>query len=120
MGQTIEGLATRARGGRKAGTGTRCPGAKDAWNSGASPRFSLRADLPTAVQNASSGRDGATGAESAAPAQLGPVLPLELLEKQAILEAVAFTHGDRGRAAAMLGIGRTTLYRKLKSYGVNQ
>ncbi len=77
------------------------------------------ADLPTAVQNASNGRNVPTEADAAAPAPLGPVLPLELLEKQAILEAVAFTRGDRGRAAAMLGIGRTTLYRKLKSYGVS-
>jgi transcriptional regulator with PAS, ATPase and Fis domain len=47
-----------------------------------------------------------------------PVLPLEELEKQAIAEALAFTRGDRARAAAMLGIGRTTLYRKMKRYQV--
>jgi DNA-binding NtrC family response regulator len=46
-----------------------------------------------------------------------PVLPLAEVEKQAILRAVDFTKGDRTLAAALLGIGRTTLYRKLKEYG---
>jgi len=40
------------------------------------------------------------------------------LEKRAILNALAYTKGDRTVAAAMLGIGRTTLYRKLKEYGL--
>jgi transcriptional regulator of acetoin/glycerol metabolism len=38
------------------------------------------------------------------------------VEKQAILRALAYTKGDRGVAASLLGIGRTTLYRKLKEY----
>jgi transcriptional regulator with PAS, ATPase and Fis domain len=46
------------------------------------------------------------------------VLPLEELEKQAIAEALAYTRGDRARAAALLGIGRTTLYRKMKRYHI--
>jgi DNA-binding NtrC family response regulator len=89
-----------------------------------SPGPKLRkSDLPTALQNAADGRRAAAAAASAAaasagPAPSGPVLPLEELEKQAITEALAFTRGDRGRAAALLGIGRTTLYRKLKSYGL--
>jgi transcriptional regulator of acetoin/glycerol metabolism len=40
------------------------------------------------------------------------------VEKRAILEALRATKGDRGTAAALLGIGRTTLYRKLKEYGL--
>lgn len=39
------------------------------------------------------------------------------LEKDAILAAVRHTHGDRLQAARLLGIGKTTLYRKLKEYG---
>jgi transcriptional regulator with PAS, ATPase and Fis domain len=45
-----------------------------------------------------------------------PVVPLAELEKQAILRALEFTKGDRLSAANLLGIGRTTLYRKLKEY----
>ncbi len=45
-----------------------------------------------------------------------PVLPLTELERRAILQALEFTKGDRAVAANLLGIGRTTLYRKLKEY----
>jgi len=44
-------------------------------------------------------------------------VPLVDLEKDAILAAVRHTHGDRLQAAKLLGIGKTTLYRKLKEYG---
>lgn len=44
------------------------------------------------------------------------VVPLSQLEKQAIIDALKYTKGDRAIAAHLLGIGRTTLYRKLKEY----
>jgi DNA-binding NtrC family response regulator len=44
------------------------------------------------------------------------ILPLSEIEKRAILEALAYTKGDHTMAAHLLGIGRTTLYRKLKEY----
>ena len=43
--------------------------------------------------------------------------PLSETERKAILKTVADTKGDRLSAARMLGIGKTTLYRKLKQYG---
>lgn len=46
-----------------------------------------------------------------------PILPLPEIEKREILRAVRYTRGDRTAAAVLLGIGRTTLYRKLKEYG---
>jgi len=46
------------------------------------------------------------------------VIPLAELEKRAILHALKRAKNDRTLAAVMLGIGRTTLYRKLKSYGL--
>ena len=49
------------------------------------------------------------------PAQSG-IIPLTEMEKRAILDALAYTKGDRVTAAFLLGIGRTTLYRKLKEY----
>ncbi|MEX2262686.1 MAG: sigma-54 dependent transcriptional regulator [Bryobacteraceae bacterium] len=50
------------------------------------------------------------------PAVPSPIVPLEEVEKRAILNALEYTKGDRGMAAHLLGIGRTTLYRKLKDY----
>jgi DNA-binding NtrC family response regulator len=45
------------------------------------------------------------------------ITPLMNLEKQAILGAIDQLHGDKLEAARLLGIGKTTLYRKLKEYG---
>jgi len=44
------------------------------------------------------------------------IMPLSEIEKRAILEALDYTKGDHSLAAQLLGIGRTTLYRKLKEY----
>ena len=42
---------------------------------------------------------------------------LEEMERRAILRALHETNGDKLAAARLLGIGKTTLYRKLKQYG---
>jgi transcriptional regulator with PAS, ATPase and Fis domain len=42
--------------------------------------------------------------------------PLDVLERRTILQAMSETRGDTLAAARILGIGKTTLYRKLKSY----
>jgi DNA-binding NtrC family response regulator len=85
------------------------------------------ADLPTSVANHSRART-ATGFASVAQIGGSPVtiaapalpqqsvVPLHELEKRAIRHALQHTRGDRTTAAQMLGIGRTTLYRKLKEY----
>ena len=44
------------------------------------------------------------------------LVPLEMLEKRAIFRALQETSGDKLAAARLLGIGKTTLYRKLKQY----
>jgi len=44
------------------------------------------------------------------------MLPLDELERRAILRALREAGGDKLAAARMLGIGKTTLYRKLKQY----
>jgi DNA-binding NtrC family response regulator len=46
-----------------------------------------------------------------------PVISVPDSEKQAIGAALAATHGARAKAARLLKIGRTTLYRKMKEYG---
>ena len=44
--------------------------------------------------------------------------PMERIERAAILHALEQTGGHKVRAAALLGIGRATLYRKLKELGI--
>ncbi|MGH9591521.1 MAG: helix-turn-helix domain-containing protein, partial [Bryobacteraceae bacterium] len=63
-------------------------------------------DLPSNLQFASRER----------PAEEGELVPLEMLERRAIFRALRETSGDKLAAARLLGIGKTTLYRKLKQY----
>jgi len=44
------------------------------------------------------------------------LVPLDILERRAIFRALQETSGDKLAAARLLGIGKTTLYRKLKQY----
>ena len=66
-------------------------------------------DLPSSIHGVSStpsnGGNGKT-----------QILPIAELEKQTILSTIAQLNGDKLLAARMLGIGKTTLYRKLKEY----
>ncbi len=74
------------------------------------------ADLPTSIQ---SWRQQTQSAAEALTSR-GGILPIAEMEKQAILGAIEQLHGDKLEAARLLGIGKTTLYRKLKEYGVLQ
>ena len=44
------------------------------------------------------------------------IIPISELEKQTILNTIMQLNGDKLLAARLLGIGKTTLYRKLKEY----
>jgi DNA-binding NtrC family response regulator len=46
------------------------------------------------------------------------ILTIAEMEKQAILNTLRQLNGDKLTAARLLGIGKTTLYRKLKEYGI--
>ncbi|HEV2351183.1 MAG TPA: helix-turn-helix domain-containing protein, partial [Terriglobia bacterium] len=48
----------------------------------------------------------------------GEVSSLKDMERQAIIHALQDASGDRRKAAKKLGIGRTTIYRKLKELGL--
>jgi sigma-54 dependent transcriptional regulator, acetoin dehydrogenase operon transcriptional activator AcoR len=48
-----------------------------------------------------------------------PVRPLKEVERDMIREALAFFQGNIQQAAAKLGIGRNTFYRKMKEYGIS-
>jgi DNA-binding NtrC family response regulator len=86
------------------------------------------ADLPSALQYHQSAR-GLTALSAAAAFQdagyplpevalapESPVISLPESERKAITSALEATHGERSHAARLLGIGRTTLYRKMKAY----
>jgi DNA-binding NtrC family response regulator len=86
------------------------------------------ADLPSALRNERAAEPTLASAV-AAGSETGPLpllhapprpegLFLAAVEKETILKALAATHGDRAKAAQWLGIGRTTLYRKLKEYKI--
>jgi two-component system response regulator HydG len=48
----------------------------------------------------------------------GEIVSIAEMEKQAILGTIQQLNGDKLLAAKLLGIGKTTLYRKLKEYGI--
>jgi transcriptional regulator of acetoin/glycerol metabolism len=65
-------------------------------------------DLPSGFHGA---RAGLAGAD-----YLSRIIPIVEMEKNAIVSTIAQLNGDKLMAAKMLGIGKTTLYRKLKGY----
>jgi len=77
-------------------------------------------NLPTELQDlalaylhdmkSEEGKEGAASAKS--------ILPLSVQERRAIFDALRATEGDKLKAAELLGIGKTTLYRKLKEYEI--
>ena len=44
---------------------------------------------------------------------------MESAERDAVAEALRAADGHRTRAAATLGIGRNTLYRKMREFGLS-
>jgi DNA-binding NtrC family response regulator len=86
-------------------------------------------DLPSPLQyhRATKGLGSLVGAIDAARegplpevhvSPISPVISIPESERRTIEKALAATSGERGRAARLLGIGRTTLYRKMKQYGI--
>jgi two-component system response regulator HydG len=74
------------------------------------------ADLPREVANlpvtqSENGNDDGNGNSK--------ILPIAELEKRTILHAISELNGDKLQAARLLGIGKTTLYRKLKDYAAH-
>jgi two-component system response regulator HydG len=85
-------------------------------------------DLPTQLQDfqmhrtqtartAETEESELDGMLGVAPRRKG-ILSISELEKQAILGTIQQLKGDKLMAARLLGIGKTTLYRKLKEYGI--
>jgi DNA-binding NtrC family response regulator len=76
-------------------------------------------DLPTQLQRQGlEAHRTAAVVDASSADRSADVTPLAELERQAILSAIRKLRGDKLEAARMLGIGKTTLYRKLKEYGI--
>jgi two-component system response regulator HydG len=77
-------------------------------------------DLPTQLQNhgLEVRRSAMAAGEEGEPGEGPQLMTLAEMEKQAILGAIRTLNGDKLQAAKLLGIGKTTLYRKLKEYGI--
>ena len=71
-------------------------------------------DLPSPLTGAAQGISVANDSATT------KILPISELEKQTILGTIAQLNGDKLLAARLLGIGKTTLYRKLKEYAVQE
>ncbi len=72
---------------------------------GSGPNLQLN-DLPSSLHYGAGTR----------PLEDDKLVPLDAMERRAIFRALQETGGDKVAAARMLGIGKTTLYRKLKHY----
>ena len=66
-------------------------------------------DLPTSIHGVRVEAPGSAAMQS-------KIIPMAELEKQTILNTIVQLNGDKLMAARLLGIGKTTLYRKLKEY----
>jgi two-component system response regulator HydG len=66
-------------------------------------------DLPTPIH-------GAPAEMLAVTHPTNGIVPMAELERHTILDALTKVNGDKMLAARLLGIGKTTLYRKLKEY----
>ena len=66
-------------------------------------------DLPTAIH-------GAPAQTFTVAHPSNGIVPMAELERQTIMDALTKVNGDKMLAARLLGIGKTTLYRKLKEY----
>jgi DNA-binding NtrC family response regulator len=84
-------------------------------------------DLPTQLQNFRLQQGPTVHSDEGQPvwtegvrADDGEIVSIAEMEKHAILGTIRQLKGDKLMAAKLLGIGKTTLYRKLKEYGITE
>ena len=88
-----------------------------AWLLADNNRITL-AGLPAEVRNRPAAGPPATYSEPLNATLPLPGAPLRDMEKQQILMALEDANWQRGKAAELLGISSSTLYRRLREYGV--
>lgn len=84
-------------------------------------RRHLAAQTQKAAEVDEAAMDGVLGmAEGGLHDRSGGIVSIAAMEKDAILGTIQQLKGDKLMAAKLLGIGKTTLYRKLKEYGLTE
>ncbi len=78
------------------------------------------ADLSSQLREHRLQREAEERGSTSADESLEPVTTIVELEKRAIVRTLRQLNGDKLLAAKLLGIGKTTLYRKLKEYGISE
>lgn len=82
------------------------------------PSGLMYARAAASMANLGAAVNGMASGESAKPPRAAEIFSIRQSESQAIRRALDASHGERGQAARLLGMGRTTLYRKMKQYGI--
>ena len=78
----------------------------------------LLGDMPTQLQEHRQQLQRHADTGTTQEVEPNTFLTIAEMEKQAILNTLRHLSGDKLTAARLLGIGKTTLYRKLKEYGI--
>ena len=77
-------------------------------------------DLPTQLQDFRKHSSLQPAQPGAPPVEPEHIVSIAEMERRAILGTIRQLKGDKLMAAKLLGIGKTTLYRKLKEYGISE
>lgn len=80
------------------------------------PSFVTKADL---LNPKLPGKENVFGPAYSLPTKTKDIIPLDIVERQTIEEAITISGGSVGRAAKALKVNPSTLYRKIKSWGGN-
>jgi transcriptional regulator of acetoin/glycerol metabolism len=81
-------------------------------------RTSDRLDIANLPSDYGIGLPAADTASRKAPPEPQSLNPLEKAERTALLREIDANHGNISRVAQRLGIGRNTLYRKMRRLGI--
>jgi two-component system response regulator HydG len=81
---------------------------------------SMQVTLPGGQTGQHPGQHGLNDTSLTRPEAGEGIISIAELEKQAILNTIRQLNGDKLMAARLLQIGKTTLYRKLKEYGISE
>ena len=75
-------------------------------------------DLPTQLHEHRMQTRAQPEEAEATEGEAGQIVSIAEMERRAILGTLRQLKGDKLMAAKLLGIGKTTMYRKLKEYGI--